>query len=129
MASPRTIARLEAQIKRRAAHCLQFEVSDPRSAFLTITRVELSSDIQFGKIFYSILGDESDKSRTAHMLESAGGFIQRQIGSVLDIRHVPRLSWHYDDTLERVDETESSKGDEARALLELCRTLAVDRAG
>ena len=51
MANPRTIARLEAQIRRRAAYCLQFEVADPRATFITITRVELSSDLLNGKTF------------------------------------------------------------------------------
>ena len=99
MANPRTIARLEAQIQRRAAHCLQFEVADPRSAFLTITRVELSKDLANAKIYYSVLGDESERTKTAHMLEQAGGFIQRQVASILHTRVTPRLRWVYDESI------------------------------
>ena len=77
MANPRTIARLEARIHERAAYCLQFEINDPRAGFITILRVELSSDVSVGKIFYSVLGDESDRSKAAHMLEGARGYIQR----------------------------------------------------
>lgn len=101
MANPRTIARLEARIQERAAHCLQFEVSDPRASFITVTRVELSSDITSGKIFYSVLGTESDKSKAEHMLKSAAGFIQRQIARVLDVRRVPHLRWVYDGSMEQ----------------------------
>lgn len=99
MANPRTIARLEAQIRRRAAYCLQFEVADPRASFITITRVELSKDLLNGKIFYSVLGDESERTRVAHMLEGAAGFIQRQVARVLETRSVPHLRWVYDDSL------------------------------
>lgn len=101
MANPKTIARLESQIQRRAAHCLQFEVADPRSTFITITKVELSSDLANAKVSYSVLGDESDKSLAAHLFDSAGGFIQRQVASVLKIRNAPRLKFVYDDSIER----------------------------
>jgi ribosome-binding factor A len=104
MANPRTIARLEARILERAAYCLQFEVSDPRGGFITITRVELSPDIASGKIYYSVLGDESEKSKAEHMLKSAAGFIQRQVASVLDVRRMPHLRWIYDDSIEKASE-------------------------
>jgi ribosome-binding factor A len=99
MANPRTIARLEAQIHRRAAYCLQFEVADPRASFITIVRVELSSDLLNGKIFYSLLGEESERAKVEHMLDGAAGFIQRQIARVLETRTVPHLRWVYDDSI------------------------------
>lgn len=99
MATPRTIARLEARIQQRAAHCLEFELRDPRTAFITITRVELTPDLASGKIHYSVLGDDGDRSKARHMLKSAAGFIQRQVGRVLELRRIPRLEWHYDDSL------------------------------
>ena len=101
MANPRTIARLQERIRERAAHCLQFEVSDPRAAFITITRVELSPDYSFAKIYYSVLGGDSDKSKAEHMLKSAGGFIQRQVARVLETRRVPHLSWIFDGSAEQ----------------------------
>jgi len=100
MASPRTIARLEAQILRRAAHCLQFEVSDPRAGFITVTRVELSKDLSAAKVFYSVLGGEAERSKAEHMLEQAAGFIQRQVARVLETRTVPHMRWVYDGSIE-----------------------------
>ena len=104
MANPRTIARLESRIHERAPVCLQFEVSDPRASFITITRVKLSSDLTSGRIYYSVLGNEGDKSKAEHMLESASGFLQRQIGRVLQMRRMPHLKWTYDESMERADE-------------------------
>lgn len=101
MANQRTIARLEARIHQRAAHCLQFEVSDPRATFITITRVELSTDLRNGKIFYSVLGQESERSKAGHMLQGAAGFIQRQVARVLETRNVPHLRWIFDESIER----------------------------
>jgi ribosome-binding factor A len=101
MASQRTIARLEARIHERAAHCLEFEIADPRACFITITRVELATDLASGKIHYSVLGSAADRSRAKHMLESAAGYIQRRVARVLEMRRVPHLRWIYDDSIER----------------------------
>jgi ribosome-binding factor A len=100
MANPKTIGRLQAQIQRRVAHCLQFELADPRASFVTVTKVELSSDLARAKIFYSVLGSEADRSKTSHMLEGASGFVRRQLGRVLETRTIPALTWTYDPSAE-----------------------------
>ncbi len=100
MANPKTIGRLQAQIQRRVAYCLQFEISDPRASFVTVTKVELSKDLARAKVFYSVLGSDADRSKTAHMLESANGFVRRQLGRVLETRTIPLLSWEYDPSAE-----------------------------
>lgn len=119
MPNPRTIARLEARIQERAAYCLQFEVNDPRASFITITRVELAPDITSGKIFYSVLGADADKSKAEHMLKSAAGFIQRQVARVLDVRRMPHLKWVYDESMQRaadIDQLIREARDKDRAI-------------
>lgn len=100
MANPKTIGRLQAQIQRRVAYCLQFELADPRASFVTVTKVELSSDLARAKIFYSVLGGDADRSKTSHMLEGASGFVRRQLGRVLETRTIPALTWMYDPSAE-----------------------------
>lgn len=99
MANPKTIAKLEAAIRRRIAYCLQFEVSDPRSGFVTITGVELSTDLSVAKVRWSVLDAERERARSEHMLESARGFVQRQMGRVINLRRLPRIQWVYDDSM------------------------------
>ena len=101
MINPRSKARIEARIQERVAHCVEFELNDPRATFITITRVEASNDLSVAKVFYSVYGTEGDKSRTAHMLDSATGFVRRQVGRVLKTRRIPDLKWIYDDSIER----------------------------
>jgi len=101
MVNPRSKARIEARIQERVAHCVEFELNDPRATFLTITRVEVSDDLSTAKVFYSVYGTEGDKTRTAHMLESASGFVRKQVARVLKTRRVPALRWIYDDSIER----------------------------
>src|SRR6185295_1770966 len=101
MVNPRSKARIEARIQERAAYCVEFELNDPRSTFITITRVEVSDDLSTAKVFYSVYGTEGDKSRTARMLDDAAGFVRRQVARVLKTRRVPTLRWFYDDSIER----------------------------
>ncbi|MEY2805764.1 MAG: ribosome-binding factor RbfA [Planctomycetota bacterium] len=101
MANERTMARLCARIQERAAHCLQFELNDPRATFITITRVEITSDLSLATLHWSVLGDEAERTKAQHLLEHASGFIQRQVGSVLSMRRIPRLRWQRDDSLEQ----------------------------
>jgi ribosome-binding factor A len=103
MANPRTIARLEARIHERVAHCLQFELSDPRAGFVTVTRVELSGDLSLAKVHWSVLGDAAERSKSEHMLEHATGFVQRQVAGALSMRRAPRLLFVYDASPEQAD--------------------------
>ncbi len=100
MSKPRVNARIEARIQERAAYCVEFELKDPRAAFITVTRVEVSDDLSSARIFYSVYGTEADRTRVAHMLEDAGGFIRKQVGRVLRTRRVPHMRWVYDDSIE-----------------------------
>ncbi|MCC7011519.1 MAG: 30S ribosome-binding factor RbfA [Planctomycetes bacterium] len=108
MTNPRTLAKLEARIHERAAYALEFEVRDPRLPMVTITKVELSNDLSHAKIFYSVLGGRSERSKAEHMLESAGGFIQRQVARVLETRKVPHLHWIYDESIEKAQELDTA---------------------
>lgn len=101
MVNPRTLQRIAARVQERAAYCLQFELKDPRSSFVTITKVELEQDLRAGKLYWSCLGDLAERSKNAHMLEDAAGFIQRQVGRVLETRTMPHLSWVFDDSIEK----------------------------
>lgn len=107
MANPRTIARIEAAIQRRAAHCLQHELADPRAQFITIVRVELNSDLSVAKLHYSVLGGDGDRSKAAHMLDHASGFIRKQVGRVLETKTIPELRFVPDTTVsdaQRMDD-------------------------
>lgn len=100
MVNPRSKARIEARIHERVAHCVEFELADPRAAFITITKVEASDDLSSAKVFYSVYGTEGDKSRVARMLADASGFVRKQVGRVLQTRRIPALQWIYDDSIE-----------------------------
>jgi len=100
MANARAKARIEARIRERAAYCIEFELRDPRSTFITVTGCEVSPDLSVAKILYSVYGSEGDKSKVSRMLTDATGFVRTQIGRVLRTRRIPRVVWVYDDSVE-----------------------------
>ena len=104
MANPRTIARLEARIRERVAYCLEFELNDPRVTFATVTRVELTNDLSAAKVYYSVMGTPADQRTCQRALESATGFVRRQLGRVLRTRTIPKLTWFYDDSIRHAAE-------------------------
>jgi len=107
MANPRTIARIEGAIKRRIAHCLQFEVADPRAGFVTIIDAELTPDLSRVTVRWSVLNPDREQVRVEKMLDHARGFVQRKMGRVISLRRMPRLNWKYDNSAleaSRLDE-------------------------
>jgi ribosome-binding factor A len=99
MANPRTIAKLQARILERAAHCVEFELNDPRVGMITLTRCELSADLAHAKLFYTVLGGPTVQRLTQRVLEDAAGFVQRQVGRVLETRRTPKLRWEFDESI------------------------------
>lgn len=106
MTNPRTRAKIEARIHERVAYCVEFELNDPRSSFITVTGVKISNDLAVARISYSIFGTKGEKSKAAHMLEDASGFVRRQLGRVLNTKRIPHLIWIYDDSAEIQEEVE-----------------------
>ncbi len=70
------------------------DVKDPRisSAFLTITSAEVTGDLKYAKIFYSIIG-ETDEKELSRGLKSASPFMRRELAVRLNLRQTPELSF------------------------------------
>lgn len=79
---------------------IQFELKDPRIGFVTVTGVELTDDIQHARIYFTVMGEESNRQQTARGLEKAIPFMRRELGRRLHLRTIPELVFHYDNSLE-----------------------------
>jgi ribosome-binding factor A len=76
------------------------DIKDPRVGFVTFTRVEMSDDLRYAKVFVSSLGSEQEKARTLQGLASATGYIRRHLGRVLHLRYTPDITFLIDESLE-----------------------------
>ena len=82
------------------------EVHDPGIGFVTITRVQVSPDLQQARVFYTVLGDDKARTASGRALERAIPFLRRQIGSRLRLKRTPDLKWIYDESIAGQDRIE-----------------------
>lgn len=82
-------------------------LNDPRIGFVTITGVELCDDLSLAKIFFTVIGDDKARKDTEAGLNSAKGFIRREVGKNLTIRHTPELLFKYDTSLDYASRIDS----------------------
>ena len=89
-------ARVAEVIREVAAETILFELSDPRVKMVTVTRAEVSGDLQHAKIFVSIMGSEAEQKLTMHGLRHAAGFIQAKLAKRMETRFTPVLTFVVD---------------------------------
>ncbi len=89
--------RLASQIQRELAALVQHGLKDPRVAAPSILAVEVTKDLSYARVYFSVL-DPDDASECLAALNRASGYLQREIGKQLKARVTPKLSFIYDDT-------------------------------
>jgi len=92
--------RVRVQLKRELSIILQEDLKDPRIGLITITRIDLTGDLRYARIYFSLLGDEKEKISSIEGIESATGYIRRLIGERLKLKYVPELSFKLDRSIE-----------------------------
>lgn len=76
-------------------------LKDPRLGFVTVTGVRTSPDLRTAVVYWSALGDEEQRRRTAEALEAAASRLQRELGRQVRLRYTPKLRFEPDEALER----------------------------
>src|SRR4051812_5829740 len=98
--------RVADQIRSELALLLTREVHDPGIGFVTITRVQVTPDLQQARVFYTALGDDAARRNSGRAIERATPFLRRQIGSKLRLKRVPELTFMYDESIAGQDRIE-----------------------
>src|SRR4051812_30087846 len=98
--------RVADQIRAELAGLLARDVHDPGIGFVTITRVQMTPDLQQARVYYTALGDEKARKNTERAIDRAGPFLRRQIGSRLRLKRVPELTFVYDESIAGQDRIE-----------------------
>lgn len=92
--------RVSEALKREIGSIIHDELKDPRLGFITITRVELTHDLRYAKVFFSVLGKDQEHKKTKEALDSALGFIRRLIAQRIRLRFVPEIDFQEDRSSE-----------------------------
>jgi ribosome-binding factor A len=87
-------------IKQELSKIILTELKDPRIGFITVTKVEVTGDLRYAKVYLSLMGSDEDKTVAWQALQKAVGFLRSEIGKRINLRFAPQLSLHLDETLE-----------------------------
>ena len=98
--------RVADQIRSELALLITREVHDPGLGFVTLTRVQMSPDLQQARVYYTVLGDEKACRESGRALERAAPFLRRRVGAHLHLRRVPELTFVYDESVAGQDRIE-----------------------
>ena len=90
-------------LKREASDIIAHTLKDPRLGFITVTGVDLADDLRHAKIFLSIMGDAESQKRSLEGLESARGFVRRELGHRLRLKFTPEIDFRIDESVAQGD--------------------------
>ena len=93
------INRIESMLVKEISYVLANEVKDNDIKFVTVTAVKVTNDLSFAKVYVMVL-DMNKKDTTMKALNDAAGFIRSELFDRVDIRHIPELTFVYDESIE-----------------------------
>jgi ribosome-binding factor A len=90
------VARVAEAIREVASETILFELRDPRVKQVTVTRAEVSGDLQHAKVYVSVMGTEKEQELTLRGLRHAAGFLQSKLAKRLQTRYTPVVQFVLD---------------------------------
>lgn len=98
---PRT-RRIGEQMRRDLAQLIRDEIDDdPRMVMVSITAVDVTRDLSQARVYITMLGDVAERGEVVDRLNQAAPMLRRELGRKMHIRSVPRLSFMYDELVEK----------------------------
>jgi ribosome-binding factor A len=95
------------RIKQIVATGIEMQIKDPRLGMVTITDVRVTGDLHDATIFYTVLGDDEERTASAAALESAKGVLRSEVGRQTGVKFTPTLTFQPDivpDTAKHIEE-------------------------
>ena len=93
--------RIDEEVKRALADIIRNDVKDDRlSAMTSVTRVEITSDLKFAKVYISVYDTDKKRHASIDALNHGASFIRTKLAKAVDIRRVPQLTFVLDDSIE-----------------------------
>src|SRR5436305_10552545 len=95
------LERVAEAVREVASETILFELRDPRVKNVTVTRAEVSADLQHTKVYVSVMGTPKEQQRTLHGLKHAAGFIQSKLAARLQTRFTPQVQFVLDQGVKK----------------------------
>ena len=94
------IDKVNEEVRRELATVIR-ELKDARIPMMTsVVAVHVTNDLSYAKCYISVMGDEEVQKQAILGLKSAAGFIRREIGRRIDLRHTPEFLFELDHSIE-----------------------------
>jgi len=106
MPSPMRIKRIEDRIRQDFSELLLFKLQDPRLSGISVTDVRVDRELSYASIYVSSLEGSERSEEVLAGLESAKGFLRRELSQRAQLRYFPQLRFYWDPTPERADHIE-----------------------
>ena len=91
--------RIASQIAKEVSNILQTEYRDYNFKTVTITGAEVTSDLSFAKVYFTIINDD-EKEKVLKEINEASGFIRKELADKIEVRHIPKITFLYDESIE-----------------------------
>ena len=91
------------QIRTTLSQLLLLEMKDPRLQGVTVTRVTIDRELQYADVYVHALAKDEREEEVMDVLQKASGFLRRELGNTLHVRHVPNLHFHWDPSLAHAE--------------------------
>lgn len=95
------LARVSEAIREVASETILFELRDPRVKMVTVTRAEVSGDLQHAKVYVSVMGTRKEQDLTLKGLRHASGFVQARLAKRLQTRFTPVILFVLDEGVKK----------------------------
>lgn len=118
---PFRVEKVSSEVRQIVSDAIRNRLQDPRISPLTsVTRVELSRDLEWANVYVSVFDDPGAQNKTMQALQSASGYIQKLLAKALPIRQCPHLNFRLDESLKKgnqvmkmIDESVKELGEDA----------------
>ena len=87
-------------IHKEISQMLVKSIKDPRIGFVTITKETVSEDCRFAKVYYSVAGTLEERKRSMRGLDSAKGYVRKELGRRIRLRYIPEIMFQFDPSIE-----------------------------
>lgn len=98
------IERVNALIRKELSELIQHQLRDPRlDSFVAITEVSTSPDLRYARVYISCISGKKEADKVLEVLNSAAGFLRKELAGKIRLRRIPEISFTWDDSIEHGD--------------------------
>jgi ribosome-binding factor A len=100
------VERIAEQVREEVSQILATELSDPRIGLVTVTRVKVTPDLSLARIYWTMMGDATQRKQTAKALARAAAYVRHLLSTRMTLRRSPEVQFLFDQSVAAQDRVE-----------------------